>query len=149
MAVFIERTPVTSSNCYETMKKCFNTDQSWHKYWLDHSLCNSMLNLKFLVITTMGDVSKLPKITILRCFFSHQNWFQSAATSPFWQLHDWLYLFDREWPRKSDHFSFLNNIPLTINSVLGPKYGTFSLFEATTRGVGGGGGWKAVETRLY
>jgi hypothetical protein len=33
MAVFTEKPPVTSSNCYETIKKCFNTNQTWHKCW--------------------------------------------------------------------------------------------------------------------
>jgi hypothetical protein len=50
--------------------KCFNTDVTWHKCWLDHSLCNSMLNRKFPVTTATGDVFRLPKITILHCFFS-------------------------------------------------------------------------------
>jgi hypothetical protein len=31
MAVFIEKPLVTSSNCYETIKKGFNTVQTWHK----------------------------------------------------------------------------------------------------------------------
>jgi hypothetical protein len=30
-AIFIEKPPVTSSNCYETIKKCFNADKNWHK----------------------------------------------------------------------------------------------------------------------
>jgi hypothetical protein len=51
-------------------EKCFNTDETWHKCWLDHSLCNSMLKCKFPVTSATGDVSKLPKITILHCFFS-------------------------------------------------------------------------------
>jgi hypothetical protein len=47
-------------------EKCFNTE-TWHTCWLDHILCNSMLNLKFPVsMTKGGGVSKLRKI--LYCF---------------------------------------------------------------------------------
>jgi hypothetical protein len=28
-------------------EKCLNTNETWHKCWLNHNLCNSMLNLKF------------------------------------------------------------------------------------------------------
>jgi hypothetical protein len=69
MVVFIEKPPLISSNCYEIMKKCFNTEETWHKWWLEHSIRNSMLNRKFPVTMARGDVSKLPKITILHCFF--------------------------------------------------------------------------------
>jgi hypothetical protein len=65
LAVFIEKPPETSSNCYETIKKCLKTD----KTWLHHSLCNGMLNRKFPVTMATGDVPKFPKITILHCLF--------------------------------------------------------------------------------
>jgi hypothetical protein len=66
MAFFIEKPPVTSSNCYETMKKCFNTDETW----LDHNLCNSMLNRKFLVTIATGERLKIAKNHYFALFFS-------------------------------------------------------------------------------
>jgi hypothetical protein len=41
--------------------KCFNTNQTWHKCLLDNSLCNSMLNLKFLDIMTTREHLKIAK----------------------------------------------------------------------------------------
>jgi hypothetical protein len=40
-----------------------------------------ILILKLPVNMATKAVSKLPKITFLHLFFSHENWFQSAATS--------------------------------------------------------------------
>jgi hypothetical protein len=68
MAVFIEKSPVTSSTCYKTIKY-FNTNQTWHKCWLDHCLCKTCLCLNFLSPWQRGDISKLQNITILRRFF--------------------------------------------------------------------------------
>jgi hypothetical protein len=73
MAVFIEKPPVTSSNCYETMKN----DSILMKLGtnVDYTIASvtacSIVN--FLLPWQRGDVSKLPKITILHCFFFHQN----------------------------------------------------------------------------
>jgi hypothetical protein len=70
MAVFIEKSPVTSSNCYKTIKKCFNTNQTWHKCWLDHCLCNNMPRLKFPVtIGTRGHL-KIAKNHYFALIFS-------------------------------------------------------------------------------
>jgi hypothetical protein len=69
MAVFTEKPPVTSSNCYETMKNasiliklCTNVD--WTIAFV--TTC-SVLN--FPLPWQRGDISKLPKITILPRFF--------------------------------------------------------------------------------
>jgi hypothetical protein len=45
------------ASCYKfkllwNYEKCFNTNQTWHKCWLDHCLCNDMLSLKFPVTMT-------------------------------------------------------------------------------------------------
>jgi hypothetical protein len=71
MAVFIEKPPVTSSNCYETMKNASilmklgtNVD-----YTIAYVTACSMVNF-LLPWQRGGDVSKLPKITILHCFIS-------------------------------------------------------------------------------
>jgi hypothetical protein len=70
MAVFIEKPPVTSSNCYETMKNASiliqldtNVD-----YTIASVTACSIVN--FLLPWKRGDVSKLPIITILHCIFS-------------------------------------------------------------------------------
>jgi uncharacterized membrane protein YwaF len=77
MAVFIEKPPVTSSNCYETMKNASilmklgtNVD-----YIIASVTACSMVN--FLLPWQWGDVSKLPKITILHCFFSIKTDFKA------------------------------------------------------------------------
>jgi hypothetical protein len=69
MAVFIDKPPVTSSNCYETMKNASilmklgaNVD-----YTIASVPACSMVN--FLLPWQRGDVSKLPKITIFALFF--------------------------------------------------------------------------------
>jgi hypothetical protein len=77
MAVFIERSPVTSAN----YKNCFNTNQTWHKCWLDHWLCNNMLLLKSPVTMATRGHLKIAKNHYFALIFFHQNWFQSAATS--------------------------------------------------------------------
>jgi hypothetical protein len=64
MAVFIEKPPVTSSNCHETMKTALiliklGTDVEWIIAFV--ATC-SVLN--FLLPWQRGDISKLPKITI-------------------------------------------------------------------------------------
>jgi hypothetical protein len=69
MAVFIEKPPVTSSTeHYGTMKNALilmkiNTSTDWKIASV----------LTFLLPWQRGNVSKLPKITILHCFFAHQN----------------------------------------------------------------------------
>jgi hypothetical protein len=70
--VFIEKPPVTSSNCYETMTNAsilmkLGTNVEWT---IASVTACSIVNL--LLPWQRGDVSKLPKITILHCFF-HQN----------------------------------------------------------------------------
>jgi hypothetical protein len=65
MAVFIEKPPVTSLNCYETMKNAsilikLGTNVDWTIAFV--ATC-SVLN--FLLPWQRGDISKLPKVTIL------------------------------------------------------------------------------------
>jgi hypothetical protein len=69
MTVFIEKPPVTSSNCYKTMKNASiliklgtNVDST-----IDFVTTCSVLN--FLLPWQRGDISKLSKITILPWFF--------------------------------------------------------------------------------
>jgi hypothetical protein len=52
-------------------EKCFNSNETWHKYWLDHSLCNSMLSRKYPVTMEKGGRLKIVRKnnTILHCFF--------------------------------------------------------------------------------
>jgi hypothetical protein len=70
MAVFIEKPPVTSSNCYETIKKAsillkLGTNVDWP------FVCVTLYSiLNFLLPRQRGDISKLQKFTILRWFFS-------------------------------------------------------------------------------
>jgi hypothetical protein len=69
MAVFIEKPPVTSSNCYETMKNASILMKLGTN--LDYTIASvtacSIVNL--LLPWQRGDVSKLSKITILHCVF--------------------------------------------------------------------------------
>jgi hypothetical protein len=74
------------ASCYKfkllwNYEKCFNTNQTWHKCWLAISFVTTCSVWNFLLPWQRGDISKLPKITILPRFFFHQNLFQSAATS--------------------------------------------------------------------
>jgi hypothetical protein len=144
MAVFIENYPVTSSNCYKTIKNCFNANQTWHKCWLDHCLCHNMPRLKFPVIMAMRGHLKNHYFAMI---FFHQNWFQSAATpqwieiesnfkpqteggtSPFLQPPDVYFGWEKV-------VTFFNNIAQT-------KQGIFSPFEITK------GGDKGVNRRVY
>jgi hypothetical protein len=45
MVVFIEKSPLRVQTAMK-LWKCLNTDETWHKCWLDYSLCKSMLNVK-------------------------------------------------------------------------------------------------------
>jgi hypothetical protein len=69
MAIFIEKPPVTSSNCYETMKNASILMKLG--IIVDYTIASvtacSIVN--YLLPWQRGDVSKLPKITILHCFF--------------------------------------------------------------------------------
>jgi hypothetical protein len=109
-----------------TMKlwKCFNTGETWHKCWLGHSVCNSMLNRKYSVTVATKGRLKIAKITILHCFFPSKliskcynfsmNWvrvkgFSASVTSyPRIDLppsgNPLMYHFDRGRRRKSGHF---------------------------------------------
>jgi hypothetical protein len=69
MAVFMEKSPVTCSNCYKTIKTasilikhCTNVD------WIT-AFVTTCSGLNFLLPWQWGDISKLPKITILCEFF--------------------------------------------------------------------------------
>jgi hypothetical protein len=81
MAVFIEKPPVTGSNCYETMKNAsilikIGTNVDWT---IASVTASSIIN--FLLAWQRGEVSKSRKINILHCFFSIKTDFQSSATS--------------------------------------------------------------------
>jgi hypothetical protein len=70
IAIFIEKPPVTSSNCYDTMKNAsiLMTLGTNVDYTIASVTACSIVN--FLLPWQWGDFSKLPKITILHCFFS-------------------------------------------------------------------------------
>jgi hypothetical protein len=82
MAVFIEKSPVTRSNCYETVTDAslFNklgTNVDWTIAFVTKS---SIVN--FLLPWQRGNILKLLKITILRWVFPKiNNCFKRAATS--------------------------------------------------------------------
>jgi hypothetical protein len=72
MAVYIKKSPVTSSNCYKTIKTSsilikLGTNVDW-----TIAFATTCSGLNFLLSWQRGDISKLPEITILRNFF-HQN----------------------------------------------------------------------------
>jgi hypothetical protein len=62
-------------------KNCFNINQTWHKCWLDHCLCNNMPRVKFPVPKATRGHLKIAKNHYFAFIFFRQNWFQSAATS--------------------------------------------------------------------
>jgi hypothetical protein len=106
IAIFIEKPPVTSSNCYETMKIAsllikLGTNVDWAIAFV--TTC-SVLN--FLLPCQRGDISKLPKITILRWFF-HQNWFQSAVKR--FSTLIYAFSYDRLWVILTSHNSQVQN----------------------------------------
>jgi hypothetical protein len=64
-AFFIEKSPVTSSNCYKTIKTALILIKLGTN--VDHCLCNNMLSLNFPVtMATRGHLKIVKKITILR-----------------------------------------------------------------------------------
>jgi hypothetical protein len=69
MAVFIEKTPVTSSNRFKTIQTAsilinLGTNVDWTIAFV--TTCS---DLNLLLPWQRGDISNLPKITILRRFF--------------------------------------------------------------------------------
>jgi hypothetical protein len=96
MAIFTEKPPLTSSNCYDTMKNALiliklGTNVDW-----TIAFVTTCLVLNFLLLWQRGDISKLPKITFCLAFF-HRNLFQSAATSQGIEIeskafHRWLHV---------------------------------------------------------
>jgi hypothetical protein len=81
MAILIEKTPVTSSNYYETMKNAsilmkLDTNVDWT---IASVIACSILN--FQLPWQRGNVSKLPKSLFCIVFFPNQTDFKSAATS--------------------------------------------------------------------
>jgi hypothetical protein len=69
MTVFIEKSPVSSSNCYKTIQTALiliklGTNVDWT---IDFVTTCSVLN--FLLLWQRVDISKLPKVTILRRVF--------------------------------------------------------------------------------
>jgi hypothetical protein len=63
MAVFIEKSPVTSLNCYKTIKTASIQIKLGTN---DDSTIAFVTDLNNLLPWQRGDISKLPKITILR-----------------------------------------------------------------------------------
>jgi hypothetical protein len=68
MAFFIEKSPVTSSNCYKTIKTAsilinLGTSVDW-----TIAFATTRTGLKILLPWQRGDISKLPKITIALIF---------------------------------------------------------------------------------
>jgi hypothetical protein len=66
MAIFIEKSSVTSSNCYKTRKTAsilitLGANNDWTIAFV--TTCSG---LNFMLPWQRGDISKLPKITILR-----------------------------------------------------------------------------------
>jgi hypothetical protein len=66
MAVFIEESPVTSSNCYNTIKTASTLIKLGTNVHWTIALATTCSGLIFLLPWQRGDISKLPKITILR-----------------------------------------------------------------------------------
>jgi hypothetical protein len=69
MAVFIKKPPVTSTNCYETMKNAsvlmkLGTNVDW---------TIAMLNLHFPVTMAMGGTSQNCQKSLFCIVFFHQN----------------------------------------------------------------------------
>jgi hypothetical protein len=69
MAVFIEKPPVTSSNFYETMKNASILMKLGKNVDFTIASVTACSIVNFLLPWHRGNVSKLPKITILHCFF--------------------------------------------------------------------------------
>jgi hypothetical protein len=80
MSVFTEKPPVTSSNCYETMKNASILITLGTNVDLTIAFETTFSILNFLLPWQRGDISKLQKSLFCLDFF-HQNVFQSAATS--------------------------------------------------------------------
>jgi hypothetical protein len=57
-------------------EKSFNTNQTWHKCWLDHCLCNDMVSLKFPVTTATRGHLKIAKNHYFASIFSIKIYFK-------------------------------------------------------------------------
>jgi hypothetical protein len=66
MAVFIEKSSVTSSNCFKTKKKASILIKHGTNVDLTIAFVTTCPGLNFLFPWQRGDISNLPKITILR-----------------------------------------------------------------------------------
>jgi hypothetical protein len=66
MAVFIEKPPVTSLNCYETIKKASILFKLGKNFDWTIAFVTAYSIFTFLLPCQRGGISKLPKITILR-----------------------------------------------------------------------------------
>jgi hypothetical protein len=72
MAVFIEKSPVTSSNCYNTVKTALILIKLGTKVDWTITLATTCSDLNFMLPWQRGDISKLPNITMISncCNFS-------------------------------------------------------------------------------
>jgi hypothetical protein len=57
-------------------EKCFNTNQTWHKCWLDYCLCNDMLSRKFPVTMSKRGHLKIAKNHYFAAIFSIKIYFK-------------------------------------------------------------------------
>jgi hypothetical protein len=118
-AVFVEKPPVTSSNCYETMNTFSILMKVGTKVDWTISFVKAWSILNFLSPWQCLKIAK--KITILHCSFFHQNRFQSAATPQCNEIE--LKAFQRwfhfDGGCAENNVNFFNNISQTKNSVCG------------------------------
>jgi hypothetical protein len=70
MAVLIEKSPVTSSNCYNTIKTASTLIKLGSNVDWTIALATTCSGLHFLLPWQRGDISTLPKITIFALIFS-------------------------------------------------------------------------------
>jgi hypothetical protein len=95
MAVFFEKSPVTSSNCYKTIKtasilKKLGTNVDWII-----AFATTCSGLNFLLPWQWMDISKLQKITILRWFFPSKLFSMCCNFSMDWEsnaFQRWLHI---------------------------------------------------------
>jgi hypothetical protein len=83
-------------------EKCINTDETWHKCWLNHNLCYNMLNLKFPVTMATGGRLKIAKNHYFALVFFPSKLISKCCN------------FSMQWDRVKD-FSVLFTRHLKIN----------------------------------
>jgi hypothetical protein len=106
------------TSCYNlkllrNYKRCFNIYITWHTFG---AFVTIYLILNFLLPWQRGDISKMPKITILRCFLPSKL-IQSATTSLWDEIESVVISISGKWRTKHTHDLWLTVIQIESDKI--------------------------------